>query len=312
MDDSEHSIVRQNTEMEKRRSQLAKRGLDLISTFDSRSSPLIISVHSSRNSVGKSMVSTNLGTIMATQGLRVGILDANFEWHSLQYLFNLNETEIGHSLNDYLWGKCEIQDMVQDVTDKVGADIQGKIFLIPASMNPGEIARVLRDGYDIGLLTDVCRSLIKSLNLDVLLIETRASLSQDSLHLIAISNVLVEIMRPDEQDYRGTAGVMDVVRKLNIPRILLVINQVWSHADLDGIRNRVEQSYNCKVAAMLPFSEEMSGSGIFSLQFPDHEITLGLKKLTDQIANLSIPSLSRDGDSVQGVAALNNHRMPLV
>src|SRR5690348_1734632 len=40
MDESENSIVRQSAELEKRRSQLAKRGLELVSTLDSRSSPL--------------------------------------------------------------------------------------------------------------------------------------------------------------------------------------------------------------------------------------------------------------------------------
>ena len=65
-----------------------------------------------------------------------------------------------HSLNDYLWGKCDIQDTAHDVTARLGAPIKGQIFLIPSSIKAGEIARVLREGYDVGLLNDGFQGLI--------------------------------------------------------------------------------------------------------------------------------------------------------
>ena len=64
---------------------------------------------------------------------------------------------IHHSLNDYLWGHCHIKETAHDVTARLGAGVPGKVFLIPSSIKAGDIARVLREGYDVGLLRDGLR-----------------------------------------------------------------------------------------------------------------------------------------------------------
>ncbi len=242
----------------------------------------IISVHSFRGGTGKSNTTANLATLLAMEGLRVGIVDTDIQSPGIHVLFNLDESEMVHSLNDYLWGKCDIKEAAHDVTGHVGADIKGQIFLIPSSIKAGEIARVLREGYDVGLLNDGFRELIKELSLDVLMIDTHPGLNEETLLSIAISTALVIIMRPDQQDYQGTAVTVDVARKLDVPRMVLVLNKVPQTFDFDDVRNRVEQIYKCDVAAILPHSDEMmtlASSGIFALRYPDHPITLGLKNV---------------------------------
>ena len=246
----------------------------------------IISVHSFRGGTGKSNTTANLASLMALDGARVGIVDTDIQSPGIHILFNLDESEIVHSLNDYLWGKCDIDEAAHDVTSHVGADIKGKIFLIPSSIKAGEIARILREGYDVGLLNDGFRSLIQALNLDVLLIDTHPGLNEETLLSIAISNALVVIMRPDQQDYQGTAVTIDVARKLEIPRLLLVINKLPQAYNAEEVRKKVEQIYNCDVAAILPHSDEMmelASSGIFSLQYPDHPVAAGYKSVVAKL-----------------------------
>ena len=81
-------------------------------------------------------------------------------------------SEVGHSLNDYLWGKCAIKDCAHDVTGHLGTQVRGQVFLIPSSIKAGEIARILREGYDVGLLNDGFRDVVTELGLDYLLIDT--------------------------------------------------------------------------------------------------------------------------------------------
>jgi hypothetical protein len=88
----------------------------------------------------------------------------------------------------------------------------GDIHLIPSSLKAGEIARVLREGCDVSLLNDGFRELIRRLNLDYLFIDTHPGLNEETLLSIAISDVLLIILRPDQQDYQGTAVAEDVVR----------------------------------------------------------------------------------------------------
>ena len=240
----------------------------------------IISVHSFRGGTGKSNTTANVATLLAQEGLRVGVVDTDIQSPGIHVLFNLDESEMAHSLNDYLWGKCSIKDCAYDVTGRVGSDVKGQIYLIPSSIKASEIARILREGYDVGLLNDGFQSLVESLKLDMLVIDTHPGLNEETLLSIAISDVLVIIMRPDQQDYQGTSVTVEVARKLDVPKMLMVINKVPQVLDSDDVRARVEQIYNCKVAAVLPHSDEMmtlASSGIFSLRFPDHPVTRGLK-----------------------------------
>jgi septum site-determining protein MinD len=246
----------------------------------------IISVHSFRGGTGKSNTTANIAALLAMDGARVGVVDTDIASPGIHVLFNLDESEMVHSLNDYLWGKCDIEEAAHDVTGHVGGEIKGQIFLIPSSIKPGEIARILREGYDVGLLNDGFRDVVDRLKLDYLLIDTHPGLNEETLLSIAISNALVIILRPDSQDYQGTAVTVDVAKKLDVPKMLMLVNKVPSQFDVDDVRARVEQTYDAIVGAVLPHSDDMmtlASSGIFSVRFPDHPVTQGLRNLVNQL-----------------------------
>lgn len=246
----------------------------------------IISVHSFRGGTGKSNTTANISALLAMDGYRVGVVDTDIASPGIHVLFNLDKSEMVHSLNDYLWGKCSIEDAAHDVTGLIGGDIKGQIFLIPSSIKAGEIARILREGYDVGLLNDGFRDVVDKLNLDFLLIDTHPGLNEETLLSIAISDALVIILRPDSQDYQGTIVTVDVAKKLDVPKMLMVVNKVPSTFDLADVRTRVEQTYNATVAAVFPHSDEMmtlASSGIFAIQYPDNIMTKALRSLVDQL-----------------------------
>jgi MinD-like ATPase involved in chromosome partitioning or flagellar assembly len=244
----------------------------------------IISIHSFRGGTGKSNTTANLTTLYAVQGLRVGVVDTDVQSPGIHVLFGMDESQMVHSLNDYLWGKCAIADTAIDVTGNLKANIKGKIYLIPSSIKAGEIARVLREGYDVGLLNDGFQDLVEALNLDVLLIDTHPGLTEETLLSIAISDILVIIMRPDQQDYQGTGVTVEIARKLGVPVMYLVVNKVPQAFDISEVKARVESTYNCSVAAVLPHSDEMmvlASAGIFSLHYPNHPVAAQYRKLAD-------------------------------
>ena len=246
----------------------------------------IISVHSFRGGTGKSNTTANIAALLAADGFRVAVVDTDIASPGIHVLFNLDESDMAHSLNDYLWGKCTTEEAAQDVTGHIGAEVSGQIFLIPSSIKAGEIARILREGYDVGLLNDGFRDVIDRLKLDYLLIDTHPGLNEETLLSIAISNALVIIMRPDQQDYQGTAVTVDVAKKLDVPKMLMLVNKTPTTLDFEDVRARVEQIYDAKVAAVLPHSDEMmtlASSGIFSIRFPDNPVTKGLRSLVDQL-----------------------------
>jgi MinD-like ATPase involved in chromosome partitioning or flagellar assembly len=236
----------------------------------------IISVHSFRGGTGKSNTTANVTAILAAQGLRVGVVDTDIQSPGIHVLFGLDEDSMQHSLNDYLWGKCNVEDAAHDVTANLGIDISGQIFLIPSSIKAGEIARVLREGYDVGLLNDGFHELVEALDLDVLLIDTHPGLNEETLLSIAISDALAIIMRPDQQDYQGTGVTVEVARKLNVPRLVILVNKTPQVYDTAQVQQQVESLYNAEVAAVIPHSDEMmalASAGVFSVKYPDNMVT---------------------------------------
>ncbi|MBI3966388.1 MAG: MinD/ParA family protein [Chloroflexi bacterium] len=254
--------------------------------------PRVISVHSFRGGTGKSNLCANLATAVARRGHRVGIVDTDIQSPGIHVLFGLDESRVTRSLNDYLWGKCAIEETAYDVgatlTDHHGrpAVPEGSIYLIPAALKAGEIARVLREGYDVGLLNDGFRELSGRLRLDYLFIDTHPGLNEETLLSITISDVLLILLRPDQQDYLGTAVAVDVARRLDVPRMLLVVNKVLASYDHDDVRRQAEQAYGAPVAAVLGLSEDMIRLGsrdLFILRHPDHPMSQQLAKLAQRL-----------------------------
>jgi MinD-like ATPase involved in chromosome partitioning or flagellar assembly len=252
----------------------------------------IISIHSFRGGTGKSNITANVATMVAQQGKRVGIIDTDIQSPGIHVLFGLDEEKMDKCLNDYLWGKCAVEEAAYDVGRilKMGegeiAVMGGGIYLIPSSLKAGEIARVLREGYDVGLLNDGFRELISRLRLDCLFIDTHPGLNEETLLSIAISDILLVIVRPDQQDYQGTAVTVDVARRLDVPKMFLVINKALTSFDFAEVKEKVEETYGCEVAAVLPLSEDvvrLASAGIFCLCYADHLFTQGLSKIATKL-----------------------------
>jgi MinD-like ATPase involved in chromosome partitioning or flagellar assembly len=246
----------------------------------------IISIHSFRGGTGKSNTTANIAGLLAAEGRRVGVIDTDIQSPGIHVLFGLAGADIKHSLNDYLWGRCDIEQAAHDVTDKAGAGLAGQIFLIPSSIDADDIVNVLRDGYDVNLLTKGFHKLIKALDLDVLLIDTHPGLNEETLYSIAISHRLVIILRPDHQDYEGTSVTVKVARSLDVPRMMLVVNKVPASLEAGTVKVQIEQTYGCKVVAVLPLSDDMvslASAGIFALRYPDHPLTTLYKEVAAKV-----------------------------
>ena len=213
---------------------------------------------------------------MAASGKRVGVVDTDIQSPGIHVILGLDESEIKHSLNDYLWEKCAIEETAHDVTAHVGTNISGKVFLIPSSLKPGEITRILREGYDPRLLNQGFHQLIEQLNLDVLLIDTHPGVNEETLLSIAISDAVLIILRPDQQDFLGTGVTIELARRLKVQNLLILVNKVPQGLDPDQLRQKVEDTYHHPVAAVIPHSEEMmllASTAVFTVRYPDHPIS---------------------------------------
>ncbi|MCB0214607.1 MAG: MinD/ParA family protein, partial [Anaerolineae bacterium] len=221
----------------------------------------VVSVHSFRGGTGKSNTTANLAALLAQKGLRVAVVDTDIQSPGIYVLLRLDESEMNNSLNDYLRGKCAIEEAAYDVTSRLEGEVSGKLYLVPSSAKTGDIVHILRESYDPGVLNDGLYDLIEALDLDVLMIDTHPGLNDETLLSITISEYLIIILRPDQQDFQGTSVTVEIAKKLDVPNMMLIVNKMPQVYDFEAIKQQVEEAYDAEVAALIPHSDEMMALG---------------------------------------------------
>jgi len=247
----------------------------------------IVSIHSYRGGTGKSNLTANLAACLAAAGKRVAVVDTDIQSPGIHMLFGLEDTSERRTLNDYLWERCRVAEAAVDVTPERIEEAGGRIWLVPSSLHAAEIAKVLREGYNVGLMNDGLQDLIDEFVLDYLLIDTHPGLNEETLLSIAISDVLVVLLRPDRQDFQGTAVTVEVARKLEVRQLVMVLNKVLPSVIARGFVEEVTRAYGAPVIGILPEAPEMlelGSRGLFALQFPDHPLSAEIRQAAARLA----------------------------
>lgn len=251
----------------------------------------IISVHSYRGGTGKSNSTANIAAVIASKGYRVGIIDTDIQSPGIHVLFDLSQEKIGKTLNDFLWGRCSIVDSAYDVTEILENQKKNnsKIYLVPSSIKVNDISRILREGFDAELLFEGMQTLIEKLNLDYLFLDTHPGLNEETLLSLTLSDLVLIILRPDQQDFQGTAVTIEVANKLKVPEIRLMINKALSEYNFEQLKSEVENTYDIEVVGVLPESSDiirLASNGIFCLKNRNHPITDTIFKVTELLIKL--------------------------
>lgn len=252
----------------------------------------IISIHSFRGGTGKSNTCANLAAQAALAGKRVAVVDTDIFSPGIHVLFGLDENSMGRTLNEFLRGECSIEEVAYSIGEheysQPGlAQLSGKPFwLLPASINQMEISRILKSGFDVNLLNKGLSTLRRSLQLDYLFLDTHPGLNEETLLSILLSDTLVIILRPDQQDFQGTAVTVDIARSLDAPNMQMLVNKALTKYDRNQVAEQVIQTYHAPVAGVLPMSEDMADLGsadLFTLCYPDHPWSVALRQAAANI-----------------------------
>ena len=246
----------------------------------------IVSIHSYRGGTGKSNLTANLAVCLASSGRRVAVVDTDIQSPGIHLLFGLEDTSRLRTLNDYLWERCPVHEAATDVTPSPVLEAGGRVWLVPSSLQAGEIAKVLRQGYDVGLMNDGLRDLADHLALDYLLIDTHPGLNEETLLSIAISDVLLVLLRPDRQDFQGTAVTVEVARTLDVQDLRLVLNKGLPAVAARGFVDEVSRTYKAPIVGVLPEAPEvleLGSSGLFTLRSPDHPFSQEIRRVASSL-----------------------------
>ena len=144
------------------------------------------------------------------------------------------------------------------------------------------------EGYDADRLNANFEVLFDELGVDHLLVDTHPGLNRETLLTTAISDNLILTIRPDRQDFQGTAVLVEVARRLEVPNVSLVANKVLKGLDASALKTRMEETFGYPVIGSLPLSEDLALNGsrqIFAVAHPSHPITLEVRSIAQALAN---------------------------
>ncbi|MCZ2128165.1 MAG: MinD/ParA family protein [Anaerolineales bacterium] len=255
----------------------------------------IVSIHSFRGGTGKSNTTANLAALTALEGKRVGVVDTDIQSPGIHVLFGLDDEKMGKTLNDFLHGKATIREVGFSIGENLTAEegrakLAGKkLWLFPSSIKSREISQILKEGIDFNLLNEGLQSAIKEFDLDYLFIDTHPGLNEETLLSIAISDALLLILRPDNQDLQGTSVTVDVARSLDVPNLFLLINKALPKYDFAALKENIQNQFQLPVASVLPLSfdiAENASGDLFALRHPQHEWSQALRGVLPYILNI--------------------------
>ncbi|MCO6441547.1 MAG: MinD/ParA family protein [Nitrococcus mobilis] len=237
----------------------------------------IVSVHSYRGGTGKSNITANLAFLLAKRGQRIAVLDTDIQSPGVHLIFGIEPERMVYTLSDFVFGKCELAETVYDIDHNCGlADSAGKLYLLPSSLAVDDISRVVGEGYDVHCFSREFKQLIAELQLDFLFLDTHPGLNRETLLTAAISDQLLILLRPDKQDYHGTAVLLEVASRLQVPNIYLVVNKVAERVDPETMRSQIRSAYGYEVIGILPLDATMAILGsreLFVGCQPQHPLT---------------------------------------
>ena len=91
----------------------------------------IIAIHSFRGGTGKSNITANCAAILAASGATVAVVDTDIQSPGIHVLFGLDPNDLTYTLNDYLWGRCPIQETAVNVSSCLNGNMgNGRLSLI--------------------------------------------------------------------------------------------------------------------------------------------------------------------------------------
>lgn len=247
----------------------------------------LVTIHSFRGGTGKSNFAANLAWLSAGVGARVAELDTNLQSPGVHVVFGTETERIFSTLSDFVSGRCEFDEVAIGLTDAVDADdAGGRPFLLPSSMQLEAITRILPDGCDVGEVNRELVGLMERLELDHVVLDTHPGLNRETMLSAALSESMVIVVGPDQQDYQGTAVLVELTERLGVPSVVIVVDKVMDEFDPIQVRDRIERAFGLPVVGVLPLAPEMmrvGSRGIFAVMHPSPPPTPGLQEIAERL-----------------------------
>ena len=258
----------------------------------------IISIHSSRGGTGKSLISSNIAAILASEGRNVAIIDFDFRAPSLLTIFQAKGMPRKY-VNSYLEGKSKIQEIMVDLTNKWKT--KGKLYV--GFANPDmeamrEIARKDRRWQMNALkrVTAMKSVLADEFKVDIIIIDTSPGVQYSSVNAVVSSDVSLIVSSLDQLDIEGVQRIITDLYDPFEKNTYVLVNKARpymfiSEESKKKLLEETRQVFSKPLIAIIPcycdilLAQRVS---IFYLDNPEHQFSWALREVALRLEQLTV------------------------
>ena len=240
----------------------------------------ILAITSGKGGVGKSTISANMANLLAKQGYKVAVFDADIGLANLDIIFNI---KIKKNLLNVLKGECLLEDVV--------IKIKKNLFLIP-----GESGDEIFDFNNQVILDRFMDEAIFLDTLDYLIIDTGAGIGHNVQLFLEEADEVIVVTAPDPSAITDAYATIKVTSQIN-KNINLILNHV-DHAKegrliFDKIKNVADNNLDSDLSltylGALSKDDTISKSSKFRLLFSEENPnSVSTFELNEIIQNLHL------------------------
>ncbi len=238
-----------------------------------------IAITSGKGGVGKSTISSNMAHLMAKNGLKVGIFDADIGLANLDVMFNV---KIKKNILHVLRGEATVEEIL--------VPIEPNLLLIP-----GESGQEIFKYASSGLFERFMEHADVLNDLDVMIVDTGAGIGEHiQLFLRACDDVIV-VTVPDPAAITDAYATIKVTSRLR-DDVSVIMNQVKNSQEaqalfdkiqkvaLANIGNGLELTFLGSITQDQKVSASVKKRALYTREFPTSTPTAELEMIVRKIA----------------------------
>ncbi|OQX74860.1 MAG: ATP-binding protein [Campylobacteraceae bacterium 4484_4] len=238
----------------------------------------IVAITSGKGGVGKSTVGANIASMLADEGYKVAIFDADIGLANLDIIFNVKTQ---YDLLNVLEGECSIKDIV--------VPIKKNLLLIPGESGD-EILR-----FDDKTILERLQQEAEFLDaLDYLIIDTGAGIGENVQLFLKAADEIIVVTMPDPSAITDAYATIKVASRFN-PHISMIINMVKNSSEGQIIYQNIKKvaDENLETPPDLTFlgaitqdsvvSKSTKYRKLFTQEYPNSVATFELREIIQNL-----------------------------
>jgi len=255
----------------------------------------VITLHSYRGGTGKTSVAANIAACFSQSGKTTCLVDFDFRAPSLNTMFGY---EPEYWVNDYLEGRCEIDSVLVDFSNKLG--LKGKLLLCFANPDVNAVREMMEKGKRWHLTTfqrimKAKEDLLGS-GVEYLIFDTSPGVVYSAVNAIVASEDIIVVTTTYNSDLEGIGNLISGVYELLEKNASILVNKVAPAVvttdEGSRVRKWLEEKFKLNVIGLIPcYCEVLNFDGrifeqpssVFITEQPAHPFTKAIEEIAEKL-----------------------------